>query len=87
MGEYRDSPKIPKVVIDCLNISGTNLDGLLHHGVLAHEDITVSAHTATDFLELLGGDVISIADEDFVVCLEHTRSLFEVVGLPYLSIT
>ena len=47
----------------------------------------MSAHTATDFLELLRGDVISIADEDFVICLEHTRSLFEVVGLPYLSIT
>lgn len=59
--------------------------GSLHHGVLAHEDLALASETSSDLLELLGSDVVSIADEDPIVGGEDSLDLLEVFGFPFLS--
>ena len=62
------------------------LDSLLHHGIFAHKNISVSSHTSTNVLELLGSDVVSITDEDFFVLGQKTLGFFKVSCFPCLSI-
>ena len=41
--------------------------------------------TNTDVLELLGGDVIGVANKDAAVLGQQRLDFLEVVGLPFLS--
>lgn len=52
-----------------------------HHSVLAHQDNTLSAEGASDFMHLLGADIIDTDDEDRFVLLQQALELIEVAGL------
>merc|ERR1719504_149782 len=57
-------------------------DGLPHHGVLAHEDNSLTPEGNTDLLHLLGTNIVSAHDEALGVLIEEGGELGEVVGLP-----
>merc|ERR1740116_475484 len=57
-------------------------DGLPHHGVLAHEDHSLTPQGNTDLLHLLGADIVSAHDEALGVLIEEGGEFGEVVGLP-----
>merc|ERR1712021_157129 len=67
-------------------VGGALADRLLHHGVLAHEDVTMAAHTSTDGLELLRGHIVGVADEDALVLGEESVGFLEISLFPCLSI-
>ena len=52
-----------------------------YHGVLSHEDDTLSTESATDLVHLLGGDIVDGDNEDGAVLLEQALQLVEVAGL------
>jgi hypothetical protein len=52
-----------------------------HHGVLAHQDDTLAAEGPSDFVHLLGADIVDADDEDRLVFFEETLKLIEVAGL------
>jgi hypothetical protein len=52
-----------------------------HHGVLAHQDNTLSAEGVSDFVHLLGADIVDADDEDGLVLLQQALELIEVAGL------
>merc|ERR1711935_1066944 len=67
-------------------VGGALAGGLLHHGVLGHEDVTMAAHTSTDGLELLRGHIVGVADEDALVLGEESVGFLEISLFPCLSI-
>merc|ERR1711892_163927 len=67
-------------------VGGALADRLLHRGVLAHEDVTMAAHTSTDGLELLRGHIVGVADEDALVLGEEAVGFLEISLFPCLSI-
>lgn len=52
-----------------------------YHGVLSHEDDTLSTESATNLVHLLGGDIVDGDNEDGAVLLEKALQLIEVAGL------
>jgi hypothetical protein len=54
------------------------LDGTADHGVLAHQDDSLSAEGNADLVHLLGCDVVDGDDEDALVRLEQHLQLVEV---------
>lgn len=52
-----------------------------YHGVLSHQDNSLSTERATDLVHLLGRDIVDGDDEDGAVLLEQALQLIEVAGL------
>jgi hypothetical protein len=60
------------------------LERTADHGVLAHQDNTLTAEGLTDLVHLLGRDIVDGDDEDALVLLEEHLELLEVSGLGFL---
>lgn len=54
-----------------------------YHGVLSHQDDTLSAESSTDLVHLLRADIVNADDEDTLVLFEETLELVEVAGLVF----
>lgn len=54
---------------------------LAYHGVLSHQDDSLSAERLTDLVHLLRADIVDTDDEDGVVFLEQALELLEVAEL------
>lgn len=54
---------------------------ITHHGVLAHQDNTLTTEGMSDFVHLLGADIVDGDNEDALVLLEEALELVEVAGL------
>jgi hypothetical protein len=52
-----------------------------HHGVLAHQDNTLTTKGMSDFVHLLRADIVDADDEDRVVLFEEALELLEIAGL------
>ena len=52
-----------------------------YHGVLSHENDTLSTESTTDLVHLLGGNIVDGDNEDGAVLLEKALQLIEVAGL------
>jgi hypothetical protein len=57
------------------------LQSTADHGVLAHEDNTLTAEGLTDLVHLLRRDIVDGDDEDGLVVLKKRLELLEVSGL------
>merc|ERR1712000_638947 len=57
------------------------LNGAADHGVLAHQDDTLSTEGDADLVHLLGRDIVDGDDEDGLVSLKESLELIEVSGL------
>ncbi len=55
--------------------------GQTHHGVLAHQDHTLSAERLPDLVHLLRRDIVDRDDEDGFVLLQQALELVEVASL------
>jgi len=85
VGEH-ESHVAGHLVLDVLvEVAGVGLQeisqDLSHQGVLAHQNLGLSAHVLSGQVHLLGADVIDTHDEHLVVCGEHTGHLDEVLLL------
>ena len=56
-----------------------------YHGVLAHQDYTLTAEGVSDLVHLLGADIVDSDNEDTLVLREETAQLFKVAGLVFGS--
>lgn len=54
---------------------------LPYHGVLAHQDNSLTTKGVSDLVHLLRGDIVNLDDEDGLVLLEQALELVEVAGL------
>jgi hypothetical protein len=65
------------------NISSAHISyvRISHHGVLSHQDDTLTTEGASNLVHLLGADIVNADDEDRVVLLEKALELLEVAGL------
>jgi len=61
-------------------------DALLHHGVLAHQDLGLAAQRDADLLHLVGADVVGADNEALGVLIDQALHLGEELGLPYFTI-
>lgn len=52
-----------------------------YHGVLAHQDDTLTAHGLTNLVHLLRRDIVDADNEDAAVLLEERLQLVEVLAL------
>lgn len=52
-----------------------------HHGVLSHQDNSLTTERATDLVHLLGRDIVDGDDENASVLLEQALELVKVAGL------
>ena len=52
-----------------------------HHGVLAHQDNTLTTEDVSNLVHLLGADIVDANDEDGSVFFEEAFELLEVAGL------
>jgi hypothetical protein len=59
------------------------LNGTTNHGVLSHQDDTLSAEGSTDLVHLLRADIVNTDDEDGLVLFEEALELVEVAGLVF----
>ena len=59
------------------------LESAADHGVLAHENDTLTTEGLTDLVHLLGRDIVDADDEDALVLLEEVLELLEVSGLEF----
>ena len=59
------------------------LERTADHGVLAHQDDTLTAEGLTDLVHLLRRDIVNGDDEDALVLLEERLKLLEVSGLGF----
>jgi hypothetical protein len=57
------------------------LQSATNHGVLAHEDDALTAERHSDFVHLLGRDIVDGDDEDALVFLQEVLELIEVDSL------
>jgi len=57
------------------------LDSTTDHGVLSHQDDTLTTEGLSDLVHLLGADIVNANDEDAVVLFKETLELVEVAGL------
>jgi hypothetical protein len=55
--------------------------GSTYHGVLAHQDNTLTAEGLTNLVHLLRRDIVDRDDEDGPVLLQQALQLVEVAGL------
>jgi hypothetical protein len=51
------------------------------HGVLAHQNNTLTTEGVSDLVHLLGADIVNADDEDGLVLFEKGLELVEVAGL------
>ena len=78
--------------ISCLLLKGSivvqmSTDGLTDHGVLSHEDLSVSSEGHTDLLHLLGSDIVNSNDEalgELVQKVLITKICKELINLPHI---
>ena len=61
--------------MNCARTGGT------YHGVLSHQDDTLTTEGLSDLVHLLGADIVDTNDEDTLVLLEKSLELIEVAGL------
>lgn len=54
------------------------LYGATDHGILAHQDDTLSAERLTNLVHLLGGDIVDGDNEDGFVLLDEALELLKV---------
>lgn len=54
-----------------------------YHGVLAHQNDSLSAKSATNLVHLLGADIVNADNENALVLLEEALELVEVAGLVF----
>jgi len=52
-----------------------------YHGVLSHQDDSLSTESATNLVHLLGADIVNTNDEDGAVFFKEALELIEVAGL------
>ena len=52
-----------------------------HHGVLAHQDNTLTTEDVSNLVHLLGADIVDTDDEDGVVLFKEALELLEVARL------
>lgn len=52
-----------------------------YHGVLAHQDDSLTAERLANLVHLLRRDIVDADDEDGLVLLEQALELLEVAGL------
>lgn len=52
-----------------------------YHGVLAHQDDTLTTEGVSDLVHLLGRDIVNLDDEGGLVLLEQALELVEIAGL------
>ena len=57
------------------------MDVCSHHGVLSHQDNTLTSEGVPDFVHLLGADIVDTDDEDGVVLFKEALELLEVARL------
>jgi hypothetical protein len=57
------------------------LQSTAHHGILAHENDTLSTERLADLVHLLRGDIVDGDNENAAVLLEETSQLLEVDAL------
>ena len=57
------------------------LDRTPDHGVLSHQDDTLSTETVTNLVHLLRADIVNNHDEDGPVGLQQALELVKVAGL------
>lgn len=57
------------------------LSQLSYHGVLSHQDNTLSAERLSDLVHLLGADIVDGDNEDAAILLEKALQLIEIAGL------
>ncbi len=54
---------------------------MAYHGILPHQDYTLSTESLANFMHLLRADIIDSDNEDAAVLFEETFQLVEVPGL------
>jgi hypothetical protein len=64
-------------------VGDETLERTADHGVLAHQDDTLTAERDTDLVHLLRRDIVDGDDEDGAVLLEENLKLLEVSGLVF----
>lgn len=52
-----------------------------YHGVLSHENDTLTTEGLSDLVHLLGADIVDGDDEDRLVLLQQAPELLEINGL------
>ena len=55
--------------------------GDTYHGVLTHQDNTLTTETQTNLVHLLRADIVDTDNEDRLVLIEKALQLLEVSGL------
>lgn len=74
-----------KQVLVLGEVGDETLQSAADHGVLAHENDTLTAEGLADLVHLLGRDIVDGDDEDALVLLEEVLELLEVSGLECFS--
>jgi hypothetical protein len=56
-----------------------------YHGVLAHQNDTLTTEGMSDLVHLLGADIVNADDEDGLIFFEEALQLVEIAGLVFGS--
>jgi hypothetical protein len=81
--QIQHTPNVGKKTLVVRVVVDQALQSAADHGVLSHEDDTVSAEGVTDLVHLLRRDIVDGDDEDALVLLEERLELLEVDSLGF----
>jgi hypothetical protein len=83
MQTYKRTPDVGKQALVLRRVGDQALESATDHGVLAHENDTLTAQRLADLVHLLGRDIVDGDDENALVLLEEHLELVEVSGLGF----